>query len=192
MDLETTLSPSERTQYLERLLEISRSLSASLDLEPFLHSLIAAASELTGCETASILELEEGGELLHFLALPWFHRDSLKAVKVPMQTSVAGWVLENGQPAVIPDVSAEPLHFKGADLATDFVTHSLMAVPITFQGEKLGVLEVVNKDRRSPLYRRGPYNSRDSGLPGGNCHPEHASLGQSEEVAGRNWPSSTT
>ena len=62
-----------------------------------------------------------------------------------MQTSVAGWVLENGQAAVIPDVSAEPLHFKGADQATNFVTRSLMAVPITFQGEKLGVLEVVNK-----------------------------------------------
>ncbi len=69
----------------------------------------------------------------------------MKSVKVPLQTSVAGWVLENGQPAVIPDVSAEPRHFKGADQATDFVTHSLMAVPITFQGEKLGVLEVVNK-----------------------------------------------
>jgi signal transduction histidine kinase len=145
MDPETTLSPGERTHRMERLLEISRTLSASLDLEPFLHSLITAASELTGCETASILELEEDGEQLHFLALPWFHHDLLKSVKVPVKTSVAGWVLENGKPAVVPDVNAEPLHFKGADQATNFVTHSLMAVPITFQGEKLGVLEVVNK-----------------------------------------------
>jgi signal transduction histidine kinase len=42
-------------------------------------------------------------------------------------------------------VTAEPRHFKGADTAADFITHSLMAVPITFQGGKLGVLEVVNK-----------------------------------------------
>jgi signal transduction histidine kinase len=62
-----------------------------------------------------------------------------------MQSSVAGWVFENGQPAVIPDVEAESRHFKGADRAADFITHDLMAVPITFQGEKLGVLEVVNK-----------------------------------------------
>ena len=60
---------------MERLIEISRTLSASLDMEPLLHSLIAAASELTGCETTSILEPEEGGEQFHFLALPWFHRD---------------------------------------------------------------------------------------------------------------------
>ena len=145
MDAETTLSSGERTHRMERLIEISRTLSASLGLEPFLNSLIATACELTGCETASILELEEDGQQLRFLALPWFHQDLLKQVKVPVLTSVAGWVLDNGQAAVVPDVNAEPLHFKGADQATNFVTRSLMAVPITFQNEKLGVLEVVNK-----------------------------------------------
>jgi signal transduction histidine kinase len=145
MDAETTLSSGERTHRTERLIEISRTLNASLDLEPFLSAVIASASELTGCETASVLELEEDGEQLHFLALPWFHDELLKPVKVPVLNSVAGWVLENGQAAIVPDVNAEPLHFKGADQATNFVTRSLMAVPITFQGEKLGVLEVVNK-----------------------------------------------
>ncbi len=145
MDAETSLSSGERTHRMERLIEISRTLSASLDLGPFLSSLIATASELTGCETASILELEEDGEQLHFLALPWFHDEILKPLKVPVLNSVAGWVLENGQAAVVPDVNAEPLHFKGADQAANFVTRSMMAVPITFQGEKLGVLEVVNK-----------------------------------------------
>jgi len=145
MDSEAILSSTERIQRTERLLELSRKLSASLELEPFLQSILAAASDLTGSETASILAPEEGGEQLRFLALPWFHRDLLKSVKVPLQTSLAGWVFEQGQPVITPDVAAEPRHFKGADTAADFITHSLMAVPITFQGEKLGVLEVVNK-----------------------------------------------
>jgi signal transduction histidine kinase len=145
MDAETTLSSGERSHRMERLVEISRTMSASLDLEPFLNSLISAASELTDCETASILEPEEDGGQLHFLALPWFHHDLLQAVKVPVQSSIAGWVLEHGQPAMVPDVNAEALHFKGADQASNFVTRSLMAVPITFQGKKLGVLEVVYK-----------------------------------------------
>ncbi|HVM72422.1 MAG TPA: ATP-binding protein [Anaerolineales bacterium] len=139
------LSSGEHTRRLERLNEISRNISASQELEPFLNSLVAAASELTGCETASILELEQDGGQLQFLALPWFHQDLLKPVKVPVQTSVAGWVVKHGSPAVIPDVNAEPLHFKGADQAANFVTRSLMAVPIIFHGEHLGVLEVVNK-----------------------------------------------
>jgi signal transduction histidine kinase len=141
--------PGLPRQRLERLLEISRTLSVSLDLEPFLHSLISAAVELTGCEAASILELDEGGEQLHYLALPWFHRDPLKMVKVPLLTSVAGWVFQNGKPAVVPDVAAEPRHFKGADQATGFVTRSLMAVPIIYRGETLGVLEAVNKTEQA-------------------------------------------
>jgi len=145
MDAEKTLPSGKRSYRLERLIEISRAMSTALELEPFLDALIATAGELTGCETASILELEEDGDQLRFLAVPKFHQDLLKPVKVPMQASVAGWVLEHGQAAVIPDVIAEPLHFKGADQATNFVTRSLAAVPITFQGEKLGVLEVVNK-----------------------------------------------
>ncbi|HEY5270834.1 MAG TPA: ATP-binding protein [Anaerolineales bacterium] len=145
MDSGTDLPVNERNQHMERLLEISRSLSASLDLDPFLHALISAAAKLTGCEVASILELDEGEEQLHFLALPWFHRDALKTVKVPLQTSMAGWVLQNGQPAVVPDAAAEPRHFKGADQVADFATRSLMAVPIIYHEETLGELKAVNK-----------------------------------------------
>ncbi|HEX7620237.1 MAG TPA: ATP-binding protein [Anaerolineales bacterium] len=145
MDSQTGSSVSEPKHHIDRLLEVTRSLSASLNLETYLDALISAAAELTGCEVASILELDEGGEYLHFAALPWFHRDLLKMVKVPLQTSLAGWVFQNGQPAIIPDVAADPRHFKGADQAAKFVTHSLMAVPIIYAGETLGVLEVVNK-----------------------------------------------
>jgi signal transduction histidine kinase len=139
------MTSNERLQRAERLLEITRTLSASLELEPFLHSLISAASELTHCEVASILAVEEGGKELSFLALPWFHREALKPVKVPIEGSVAGWVIQNGQPAVVPDVSTERRHFKGVDQAVDFTTRSLLAVPIIFQGERLGVLEALNK-----------------------------------------------
>jgi signal transduction histidine kinase len=147
MASEATLSTAERTRRTERLLEICLTLSTSLELESFLYMLIAAANELTNCETASILEPDEGGEQLHFLALPWFHREVLEQVRVPVRSSVAGWVFEKGKPAVVPDVKAEPRHFKGVDKAANFITHDLMAVPITFQSEKLGVLEVVNKTR---------------------------------------------
>jgi len=139
------MTDNERIQRLERLLEVSRNLSASLDLDPFLQSVISVATELTGSEVASVLEPEDGGTHLGFLAVPWFHRDALKMVKVPINASVAGWVFENVKPAVVVDVSAEPRHFKAADQATDFQTRSILAVPIVYKGEALGVLEAVNK-----------------------------------------------
>lgn len=134
-----------RIHQMERLLEIGRALSAALDLEPFLQSVISAAAELTGSEVASILELESGSEYLRFLAVPWFHRDALKNVRVPLQHSVAGWVYQNAKAVVVPDASAEKRHFKGADEAADFQTRSILAMPIIYKGETLGVLEAVNK-----------------------------------------------
>jgi len=143
------MATNERIQRLERLLEISRTLSASLDLEPFLQALISTASELTGCELASIMEIEEGGEHLQFLAVPWFHREALKTVKVPLDGSVAGWVYQNSQPVVVPDVTSESRHYKEVDQAAEFKTRSILAVPIIYQGETLGVLEAVNKSEQA-------------------------------------------
>jgi signal transduction histidine kinase len=139
----------DRLQRLERLLEISHNLSASLDLEPFLQSILSVATELTGSEVASILEIEEGGEQLHFLAVPWFHREALKTVKVPVHASVAGWVYQNTKPVVVSDVAAEKRHYKGVDQAADFHTRSILAVPIIYKGETLGVLEAVNKTEQA-------------------------------------------
>ncbi len=139
------MTETDRIQRLERMLELGRALSLSAEIEPFLQSLIAAASELTGSEVASILEIQDTGDHFRFLAAPWFHRDSLKAVKVPVRGSVAGLAYQNVKPAVVNDVSSAAHHFKGADQAAEFQTRSIAAVPVIFKGEISGVLEAVNK-----------------------------------------------
>ena len=149
MDSHIVLPVNEPDQRLDRLLEVIRLLGSSSKPETFLDTLISAAAELTGSEVASILELDEDGEQLQFTAAPWFHRDLLKGVKVPLDKSLAGWVFYNGQAVIIPDVTADPRHFKGADLAARFTTRSIMAVPIIYHEEKFGVLEVVNKTDQS-------------------------------------------
>ncbi len=136
---------NDHLQRLERLLGICRELSASTDPDTFLQSLITAASHLTGSELASILEKEEGAEHLRFLTLPWFHREVLKPVKVPLEGSVAGWVFQNAKPLLVADVAREPRHFKDADRLAEFKTSTILAIPIIYQGETLGVLEAVNK-----------------------------------------------
>lgn len=139
------MDDTNRIQRLERLLELSRTLSLSAEIEPFLQSLIATASELTGSEVASVLEIEDAGDQFHFLAVPWFHRDALREVKVPVRGSVAGVAFESVKPVAVADTAAVPHHFKGADQAAEFHTRSMLAVPMVYKGETLGVLEAVNK-----------------------------------------------
>lgn len=136
---------TERIEHLERLLEVFRGLTTAPDLESFLQTIIAEASEMTDSELASILEYDEEAKELRFLSTPWFDRDALRPMGVPLDGSVAGLVFRKKQPLVIQDTQADIRHFKSVDRVTKHETNSLAAVPLIVRGEVVGVLEALNK-----------------------------------------------
>lgn len=136
---------TERIEHLERLLEVARGLTTAPDLESFLQTIIAEASEMTDSELASILEYDEDAKELRFLSTPWFDRDALRPMGVPLDGSVAGLVFRKKQPLVIQDTRADIRHFKSVDRVTKHETNSLVAVPLIVHGEVVGVLEALNK-----------------------------------------------
>ena len=136
---------NERIEHIERLLEVVRGLTTAPDIEAFLQTVIAEASEMTDSELASILEYDETAEELRFLAMQWFQRDMLRPLGVPLEGSAAGWVFKRGQPLIIQDAKADQRHFKVIDRVTRHETHSLAAVPLIVRGEVIGVLETLNK-----------------------------------------------
>jgi len=136
---------SEQAPKLERLLAVTHELGSATDMEQLIQRLKLAASELTSSEAASILEFDETSNSLRFVAASWFRQQSLKDIVVPLEGSIAGWVFGNNEPLIVQDVMKDPRHFKGVDQTINFTTFSLVAVPLTYQGNTIGVLEVVNK-----------------------------------------------
>jgi len=139
------MTTNARIDHLERLLEVVRGLTTAPDLESFLQTIIAEASEMTDSELASILEYDEEAEELRFLSMPWFDRDALRPMGVPLDGSIAGLVFRKKQPLVIQDTRADIRHFKTVDRVTKHLTNSLVAVPLIVRGEVVGVLEALNK-----------------------------------------------
>ena len=139
------MTAPEKASNLERLLASTRDLGAASDKEQFFQRLIAAATELTDSESASILTYDENSYSLRFFAASWFHQESLKKIVVPLDESVAGWAFSNNDPLIIQDVTKDSRHFKAVDQATNFKTTSLLAVPMVYQGNTIGAFEVVNK-----------------------------------------------
>jgi signal transduction histidine kinase len=139
------MSSFEQALNLDRLLAVAHDLGSATAMEELLQRLTIAASELTSSEGASLLEFEETLNSLHFVAAPWLREQPLKDIAVPLDTSIAGWVFGNNEPLVIQDVAKDPRHFKAVDQALNFTTTSLVAVPLTYQGNTIGVLEAVNK-----------------------------------------------
>lgn len=127
------------------ILDAVRDLSAAADVNAYLEKLLSIAAELTASETASILEYTSQTGELSFAVVPWFHRDALKGVKVPLDGSAAGWAVRRMRSIRMDDASRDERHFSEADHISHFETHSLLAVPIILRDQPLGVIEVLNK-----------------------------------------------
>jgi signal transduction histidine kinase len=139
------LAVKSKSQRLERLLEISRTLSATLDLQDLLNTIIEVAQELTLSEGASLLLYDQASKELRFEASPGHQREDLQSIAVPLDASVAGWIFTNASPMVIQDAREDPRVYRKVDKKLGFETHSILGVPLIVKGEPLGVLEAVNK-----------------------------------------------
>ena len=135
----------DQVKLLARLLEATRNLSAVADLETYLQSILSAATELTESETASLMEFDEAAQEFFFRYVPWFHRDSLKDARIPLNGSAAGWAFLHINPLVIDDVKTDTRHFSEIDKLAGFITRSILVVPLVLQGRPIGAFEVFNK-----------------------------------------------
>lgn len=103
------------------------------------------ANEILDCEASSILiaDLEEKEMLV---ALPTGPKKHLVYGKgIAMDKGLSGWVYRNGQPARVSNASADDRIDAGMDTNIDFVTRSILAVPLHVNGECIGAVEALNK-----------------------------------------------
>lgn len=135
----------DQTKLLERLLEVTRDLSAMVDLETYMQSILSAAAELTDSETASLMEFDDATQELRFKYVPWFHREAISSARIPLDKSAAGWIFLHVKPLAIPDVKKDPRHYAKIDELANFTTRSLLGVPLILHGRPMGVFEVFNK-----------------------------------------------
>ena len=135
----------EQTKILARLLEVTRGLGTLVDLETYIRSIFSAAAELTGSESASLMEYDETARELYYKFVPWFQRETINFVKIPLDESAAGWVFLHNQPLTIDDVTKDDRHYSKTDEMFGIVTRSLLGVPLLLHGKPVGVLEVINK-----------------------------------------------
>jgi len=130
---------------LFRLIELTRGFSTMGELEPYLQSILSAASELTESESASLLEYDEVSQEFSFKFVPWFHRAAIGSAKVPLYGSVAGWVFLQKKPLAIDDVAKDDRHYNAIDDITGFTTRSILCAPLVVHGKPVGVIEIFNK-----------------------------------------------
>lgn len=129
---------------LERLLHISRHLNSTLEMRPLLQQIVESARDLTDADGASIL-LMEGDNTLRFAAACGPDATQLEVTEVPLDNSLAGWVVKNQRMLIVEDVLSDPRHFAIQSIDP---TQSLLAMPMIFGDQVIGVLESVTTKAR--------------------------------------------
>ena len=114
-----------------------------------LRSVVEVARAIFGAKASSIFLLDEAADELVFAAVAGEGEEHLVGTRIPSSTGIAGWVLVTRQPLVLEDLENDPRFARDVAEATGYVPSGLMAVPLLHEERALGVLQVLDRPKRS-------------------------------------------
>ncbi|MCB1025834.1 MAG: GAF domain-containing protein [Acidobacteria bacterium] len=110
-----------------------------------IRNLLRISSASINSEEASVL-IRDGSEGdLRFLTAIGEVADKLIDLPVPAGKGIAGFVMSSGQPMTISEAGQEQSFYAEVDKTTGFSTQTVLATPLQYEEEVLGVLEYVNR-----------------------------------------------
>jgi signal transduction histidine kinase/CheY-like chemotaxis protein len=135
----------EKVQELSTLMDVGRTLNATLDLDELLGLVMRKAQEILKAEASSLMLIDEKTDELYFSVALGERAATIKDARLKIGQGIAGWVAQKGEPLLVPDVQTDPRFYPGMDAVTGFQTRSVLCVPIQAKGETIGVVEVLNR-----------------------------------------------
>ena len=138
---------TERLGGYRRLIEIARDLASTLDLDVLLERIVQAAAEVSGSEAASILLFDDVTQQLYFQVATNLDEPTMRGLVIPLEGSIAGWIVANRKPIRIVNAQEDPRLFANVDRVTGQSTKSLLGVPLITKNKVVGVLEALNKEK---------------------------------------------
>jgi Nif-specific regulatory protein len=154
MDLTALCFPAES---LVALAEASAAINSTLELDVVLDQIARSAAAVMQAEASSVLTLDRRRNKLIFAAAVGEQGAALVGREFDADLGIAGHVLKRGKAENILDVSQSSEFFRGIDEQVRFHTRGLMAAPMVYKSETIGVIEVLN--------RRGDGQFREGDLP---------------------------
>src|ERR1051325_6183336 len=149
-----------KTQTLDsylRVIEISRDLASTLDLDILLDDIVRAAADITRAEAASIMLYDDTARQLYFQVATNIDESTMRGLIVPLDKSIAGWIVTNHKSLRIDDAHKDERFFSEVEQTVGYSTRSLLGIPLITKNKVVGVLEVLNK-------KKGRFNDADESM----------------------------
>jgi PAS domain S-box-containing protein len=132
---------------LELLVKVSRDIATVLDLRTVLQRLLFAALQYVGGERGSIVVMDDHGKPVDATIVygKQFHEHTTQQLRETVERGLAGWVVQNRKPAIVPDTSKDDRWLRRTDdSAGKSGAKSALCVPLTAHDRLVGVLTLVH------------------------------------------------
>ena len=134
----------EHVKRLNRLFQLDRDISASLDVDEVFRLVVGAAADLLRISDVTLFIMDESGEL----CLRASHGEwgkTLTRSRFPLGVGLVGRAALRGKPVYVPEVTEWP-DFGNKEKAREYGLHSYLGVPLQVQGRMIGVLSYLSKE----------------------------------------------
>lgn len=126
------------------LYEAGKVINSSLDLNQIMQSLLAQMNELLNVDALSIALVDNSTQELVYEVAEGSGSEKIIGLRMPSNEGVSGWVMEHGEPALVPDPSSDERFSGHGDERTGINTKALICAPLQLKGEVLGTVQAIN------------------------------------------------
>lgn len=145
--IERTAQLQREQQNTETLLRILTEVSASLDLDRALNRTLALLNDAIGAEQGTIMLRGAEDNMLHYRAGYGYLSDRIggetRGFKLKIGEGLAGWVVENREAALIPDLFEDSRWVKNTNSSREH--RSAIVMPLLVAEDVIGVLMVFHR-----------------------------------------------
>ncbi len=138
---------NQNRSLLELLYQVSRDVATAFDLRTVLQRVLYAALDSVGGERGSIMVMDAHGNPLDSIIVHGrkIHGDTTRQLRVTVERGLAGWVVRNKKPALVPNTSEDKrwLH-RPDDALKESGSKSALCVPLMAREKIVGVLTLVH------------------------------------------------
>lgn len=135
-----------QTEKLRMILETADAASALTEpLTDSIENLLQVTARSMNSEEASVIVRDGDRGDLRFLSAVGQVADQLIGMQIPAGKGIAGFVFSSGQPMAVADVGQEESFYAEVDKKTGYTTQTILATPLRYKDEIIGVLEYVNR-----------------------------------------------
>ncbi|MBI4654306.1 MAG: nif-specific transcriptional activator NifA [Nitrospirae bacterium] len=141
VDKKTDLT-ARKNRELTAILEVSRVLTTSFDVDKNLSSAMSTLANLLDMQRGCVFLLDSITKELCIVAAHGLTKENIEGGKYRIGEGIVGRVVEKGIPMVISNIGNEPLFLNKTGSRPEKDGISFLCVPIEFKKEILGVLSV--------------------------------------------------